>query len=100
MAVPGYMPDQQDNLAVWKKVFADWMKTDDYSRQPPPVQDAARQVWQAIQSLEQAKAVQDANLQMQLAAGQGMANAAAPQTKGRRCRSSRLPGSGQPPGPQ
>jgi hypothetical protein len=55
--VPGYMPDQQDNLAVWKKVFADWMKTDDYSRQDPPVQDAARQVWQAIQALEQAKAV-------------------------------------------
>jgi hypothetical protein len=96
MGVPGYMPDQQDNLQVWKKVFADWMKTDDYSRQPAPVQDAARQVWQAIQALEQAKAVQDAQLQMQLAQGQGMANAAAPQTKGMPS----LPGSGQPPGPR
>jgi hypothetical protein len=96
MGVPGYMPDQQDNLAIWKKVFADWMKTDDYSRQDPPVQEAARQVWQAIQALEQAKAVKDAQTQMQIAAGQGMANAAGPQTKGMPS----LPGSGQPPGPQ
>jgi hypothetical protein len=52
-------------------------------------------VWTAIQALEQAKAVQDAQLQMQIAAGQGMANAAAPQSKGKPS----LPGSGQSPGP-
>jgi hypothetical protein len=95
MPVPGYMPGEEDNLEVWKKVFSDWMKTDDFARQSPENQGMARQVWTAIQALEQANAVKDAQLQMQIAAGQGMANAAAPQTPGQPS----LPGSGQSPAP-
>jgi hypothetical protein len=82
MPVPGYMPDQQDNLAVWKKVFC---RLDEDRRLLPSAAAGAGRRPSGVAGdpvLEQAKAVQDANLQMQLAAGQGMANAAAPQTEG------------------
>jgi hypothetical protein len=95
MPVPGYMPDDSDNLDVWEKVFADWMKTEDFGRQPDEAQAQARQVWDAIKALKQSKAIQDAQMQQQMAAGLGMANAAAPQEKGMPS----LPGSGQPPAP-
>jgi hypothetical protein len=96
MPVPGYMPDETDSVPVWKKVFSDWMKTDDFARQPPEAQTIARQVWGALKALEQAKAVQDAQLQMQMAQGLGMQNAAAPQTKGMPS----LPGSSTVPAPR
>lgn len=77
--IPGYMPDQQNNLQIWERVFSDWLKTDDYARQEPWKQAIARQIWDGIKQLKMAKAVEDAQLQTAMAEQAGMANAAKPQ---------------------
>jgi hypothetical protein len=76
MPYPGYMPDEQDNLQIWERVFSDWMKTDDYADQPAAAQEVARQVWDAIQALKAAKAQRDAAQQNAMAEAAGLANAA------------------------
>lgn len=76
MPYPGYMPDEQDNLDVWERVFSDWMKTDDYAMQPPEGQEVARQVWDAIEALKTAKAQRAAMQQAAMAENLGMSNAA------------------------
>jgi hypothetical protein len=78
MPYPGYMPDEQDNLHIWERVFADWMKTDDYAEQPPQNQEIARQVWDGIQALKDAAAQRDAMLQTATAMQMGMQNATKP----------------------
>jgi hypothetical protein len=70
------MPDEQDNLQIWERVFSDWMKTDDYADQPAAAQEVARQVWDAIQALKAAKAQRDAAQQNAMAEAAGLANAA------------------------
>jgi hypothetical protein len=75
MPYPGYMPDEQDDLKVWERVWSDWMKTDDYAQQPPANQEIARQVWDGIQALKNAKAMQDAQMQTAMAEQQGLSNA-------------------------
>lgn len=78
MPYPGYMPDEQDNLQIWERVFSDWMKTDDYASLPEPMQAIARQVWDAIQALKAAKAQREAMQQTAAAEAAGMKNAAGP----------------------
>lgn len=78
MPYPGYMPDEQDNLHIWERVFSDWMKTDDYSEQPPEAQEITRQIWDAIQGLKDAQAMHEAMLQTQTAEQMGMTNATKP----------------------
>jgi hypothetical protein len=75
MPYPGYMPDEQDDLKIWERVWSDWSKTDDYAQQPPQNQEIARQVWDGIQALKQAKVMQDAMMQSQMAEQQGLSNA-------------------------
>lgn len=80
LEIPGYMPSDQDNLEIWEKVFADWMKTDDYANQAPPAQAVAQQVWDGIQRLKAAKAQRAAAQQNAMAEQLGMQNAARPAT--------------------
>ena len=83
MEVPGYMPSDQDNLQIWERVFADWMKTDDYTRVGPEGQTIAQDVWDGIQALKMMQAQRQAALQTQMAEQQGLANAAKPQAGGK-----------------
>lgn len=78
MPYPGYMPDEQDNLHIWERIFADWMKTDDYASQPEPAQEVARQVWDGIQALKTAKAERERAQQAAMAEQLGEQNAAKP----------------------
>lgn len=79
MQIPGWMPSDQDNLAIWEKVFGDWMKTDDYARTSPEGQQVAQDIWDGLQALKIMKAQREAALQTQMAEQQGMTNAAKPQ---------------------
>lgn len=78
MPYPGYMPDEQDNLQIWERVFSDWMKTDDYASQAPEAQEVARQIWDGIQTLKTAQAQREAAQQTAMAEQLGMANATKP----------------------
>lgn len=78
LSYPGYMPDEQDNLQIWERVFSDWMKSDDYASQNELAQRVARQVWNGIQGLKMAAAQKQAAMQNQLAEQQGMSNATRP----------------------
>jgi hypothetical protein len=77
--IPAWMPDEQDNVPVWKENLALWMKSDDYERSSPEAQAVAKLMWQGLKQLEQKKAAEDAQQQMQMAQSLGMGNAAAPQ---------------------
>lgn len=78
MPYPGYLPDDQDNLQIWERVFSDWMKTDDYGRQDQQAQGIARQIWNAIQQLQTAQAQRQAAQTDALAQQIGSENAAKP----------------------
>lgn len=79
---PSFMPSPVDNLAVWKSVFGDWMKTDEFERLPPEGQEVGNLVWSGIQQLETQRAQQQLEQQNQIAMAQGAQNAARPQVKG------------------
>jgi hypothetical protein len=80
MDIPGWMPRSFDNIAVHKKVFADFMKTTDFSMSDPAVQEACTLYYDGLEQLEQAAAERQAIQQQQLAQGLGMANASRPQS--------------------
>lgn len=51
--VPGYMPMRDvDNLTVWRSRIGDWMKTPDYERMDPGLQEVPKQILAAINQLE------------------------------------------------
>jgi hypothetical protein len=75
--VPMYMPmPDVDNLTVWRRRIGDWMKTPDYERTDPGMQEVAKQILAAINVLEQQAAQRQAVQQTQLAQQLGMGNAA------------------------
>jgi len=76
---PGWMPREFDNLRVQKSEFSNWLITDDFESQPPPVQEAANLYYHGILMLEAQQAAQQAQIQMEQAQGLGMANAGRPQ---------------------
>lgn len=80
--VPSYMPSPVDNLNVWKSVFGDWLKTDEFERLDPAFQEVANQIWAGIQYLETQRAQAQAEQQNAMAQQLGLQNAAAPQAKG------------------
>jgi hypothetical protein len=94
--VPAFMPTDNDSIPIWKRMFGDWMKTQEFLNLVPPMQMVANEIWQSLLEKEMAHAVRQQQLTIQTAQGLGMANAAAPQTKGMPSR----PGSGQAPPPQ
>jgi hypothetical protein len=79
--VPGWMPRPFDNIPIHKKMMEDWMQTADFDSLAPPEVEQAMLYYSALLDLEAKKAQRDAELQNQMAASQGLNNAAAPQTK-------------------
>jgi hypothetical protein len=78
--VPAWMPRKQDNIAIHKQVVGDYMKSDDFDRQPPPTQEMFNLYWEGLEWTEQQRALQIAQQQMQTASDLGMQNAARPQS--------------------
>lgn len=69
--VPDFMPRPFDNIPVQRSVLEDWMKTEEFESQPPPIQATATEIWTAMKKIEA-----DAN------AAEQMALEAAAQQKG------------------
>jgi hypothetical protein len=78
--VPGWMPREQDNPAVHRQVFADYMKTDEFDRLPPETQEMFNLYWGGIEWIQEQRAIADALKEQKIAAGLGAANAAKPQS--------------------
>jgi hypothetical protein len=75
--IPGWLPRRHiDNTDIWIQVWSMWMKTSDFFRLEPGLQEAANLVFESLmmhQQQEQAAALAAQNAQ---AEQQGMANAA------------------------
>jgi hypothetical protein len=82
MMVPTFMPTENDSIPIWKTMFGDWMKTTEFERLPPPMQDMANKVWQAIIGQEARKADQAVQAQQAQAMANGEQNAAKATVKG------------------
>lgn len=78
MEVPGYMPDQQDNLVIWRTQISNFMKTEEFERLGPQLQEVCRQMLRGIQMLEAQQQMQAMQAQQAYAEQQGMGNAAKP----------------------
>lgn len=79
---PNWMPHQGDNVPVWKTVFQDFFKTQEYESLEPGMQEAAQQIYSQLQMLEAEQVAREMAMQTQMAEQLGMANAASPQDKG------------------
>jgi hypothetical protein len=77
--VPGWMPRKQDNIAIYKQVIGDAMKTPRYDEYPPDIKEIFNLVWSGLEFSEQEQAMERASMEQQMAQGLGMANAAKPQ---------------------
>jgi len=78
---PGWMPRRSDNLGVWKHMFSNWMKTEEYEMLDREMQQAAAAIFGGILQLE-AQIAQEQQMAMAAEAEQlGMQNAAKPQVK-------------------
>jgi hypothetical protein len=82
MMVPTFMPTENDSIPIWKTMFGDWMKTTEFERLAPPMQDMANKVWQAIIGQEARKADQAVQAQQAQAMANGEQNAAKATVKG------------------
>ena len=76
---PAWMPRHSDNLAVFRVVFEDWMKTEEFEALTPEIQEAAANVYAGILELEAQKEQEAQMAQMAQAEQMGMDNAARPQ---------------------
>jgi hypothetical protein len=63
---------------VWRKWIGDWMKTPDYERLDPGLQEVPKQILAAINQLEMRQQQQQIAQQAAQAAQLGMGNAAKP----------------------
>lgn len=79
---PNWMPTPTDSIPIWKTVFGDWMKTDEYAKLPLAMQSMAGEIWIALETQEQQKAQQAQAAQMAQAVQLGQQNAAAAPVKG------------------
>lgn len=79
--VPGWMPRKQDNIAIYKQVVGDFMKTPAYEELPPDRQEVFNLFWSGLEFSEQERAMEQAQLEQQMAQKLGMSNAAAPQSQ-------------------
>lgn len=77
--VPGWMPRKQDNIAIYKQVVGDAMKTPEFDMQPPEIKEGFNLFWAGLEFSEQERAAEKASLEQEMAQKLGMANAAAPQ---------------------
>lgn len=76
---PGWMPRYADNLPAFRATFEGFIKTEDYERLDPEMQEAANAIYSGILKLEEEKAQAAAEAQAAQAEGLGMANASRPQ---------------------
>lgn len=78
--IPTFMPrkDLDDNLTVWRQVFADFAKTEEYDQLPPELQEVPKLILAGIQRLEFEAAQEQMARQNAMAEQQGMTNAAKP----------------------
>lgn len=76
--MPGWMPRPHvDNVSVWKAIFANFMKSDEWNHQLDDAQKAATMnVFGVLLDLEMKEAQRTAQMQSEQAAEIGMANAA------------------------
>jgi hypothetical protein len=79
MQVPGWMPRDIDKPQIWKQMMADWMKTSDFDRLDPGLQEVANLIYQGILKKEADQQAAAAAQQTQMAQSLGMNNAAKPQ---------------------
>ena len=93
--VPSFLPTENDSLPIWKAMFGDWMKTDEFLRLAADRQDMANKVWQAIQLQEAQKQQRVFEAQQAQAMQLGEQNAAKPGVRGVPSQ----PGDGQSPQP-
>jgi hypothetical protein len=78
--VPGWMPRKVDNVAIWKQVVGDFMKTDLYNRQlPMETQHMFDTVYEGLEHQEQQRKMQIVMQEEGMAAQLGGMNAARPQ---------------------
>lgn len=77
--VPGWMPRPFDNTDVQLWVFENWMKSDDYARQPTEIQAAAMTIYDGYKQIQADQAAQAAAAQTAQAEQLGTTNAAKPQ---------------------
>jgi hypothetical protein len=78
--VPAWTPRKVDNVAIWKQVVGDFMKTDFYGRLPAETQHLYDTVFDALDMQEQQRKAQLMAQEQGVAAQLGQANAAAPQS--------------------
>lgn len=78
LQVPGYMPDEQDDLVVWRTTLSNWMKTEEFERIDAGMQEVCRQMLRGIQMLEAQKQMREMEAQAAYAEQQGMDNASKP----------------------
>lgn len=78
---PGWMPRHSDNLGIFRSTLEDWMKTEEYERLDPQMQEIASMVYGGILKLEAAKAAEAAAAQQAQAEQLGMDAAASPPVK-------------------
>lgn len=78
---PGWMPRRSDNLGVWKVMFSNWMKTEEFEMLDPEMQQAAAAIFGGILQLEAQIAQEQQNAMAAEAEQLGMQNAAKPQVK-------------------
>lgn len=72
---PAWMPRYSDNIPVFKGVFESWMKTEEFERLDPEMQQAAATIYQGILNLESEKAAAAQAIQTETAEQLGLANA-------------------------
>ena len=76
---PVWMPRFSDNLPIMRTNFEDWMKTEEFERLDPPMQEATALIYAGILQLEAEKAQQQQMAMAAQAEDLGMQNASAPQ---------------------
>lgn len=77
--VPWWMPGPSANVRVWKDMYGTWLKSAEARELDAPMSQAAHDVYDALLKLEADESARQAAMQSQIAANQGMVNAAAPQ---------------------
>jgi hypothetical protein len=90
--VPGWMPRKFDDPDVQLEVLVAWMKGNEFARCEPGMQEAAYQVFDALEQFKAQKQAQEAAQVQMMAEQQGMGNAGKPQLA--------KPMPSQPNGPQ
>ena len=79
---PIFMPREGDNLEIWKSVFSDWGKTEQFASLNPEFQEASNLIYSGILALEAKEQERQMAAQNAQAAQLGLDNASRPQEKG------------------